>query len=349
MSLRTISICMKVSFLSICMLFFQFAEAQYDFSAIELKLQSAKKELGANAFVMVYKDGKTIYQKGIGEFQIKTQAPIGFASQWLTTALVMTFVDQGKLSLDDRVSKYLPFFTKFSKGYITIRQCLAHLTGIESDPIRSSMLSKSKFESLEEEVETYASKKDIESNPGLEFRYGLTGINIVARVLEVITRRSFDQLMQEKLTRPMMMRNTTFSSMLGAPNPSAGALSSPFDYTNFLSMILNKGMFNGKRILSEKAVADMLTPQTTPAMIKYTPAATAGYNYGMGTWILQTDENGNASVAAAPGMFGTWPLIDLCRGYSVVIFTDGKRNEEKKEIWMEIKKIIDEQIKPICN
>lgn len=49
----------------------------------------------------------------------------------------MTFVDQGKLSLDDKVSRYIPVLTKYSKGYITIRDCLAHLTGIESEPIRS--------------------------------------------------------------------------------------------------------------------------------------------------------------------------------------------------------------------
>jgi CubicO group peptidase (beta-lactamase class C family) len=99
------------------------------------------------------------------------------------------------------------------------------------------------------------SKKDIESNPGLEFRYSNTGFTIAARVLEIISKRSFDQLMQTRITRPLMMRNTTFSSTLDAPDPTSGALSTANDYINFLSMLLNKGMFNGKRILSEKAVA----------------------------------------------------------------------------------------------
>ncbi len=347
MSVKTVATCMKVSFLLISMLFFQVGNAQYDLSAIDQKMEAAKKELGGDAFVMVYKDGKVVYQKGVGEFTAKTQVPIANASQWLTVALVMTFVDEGKLSLDDRISKFLPIFTKYSKGYITIRHCLNHLTGIESDPVRSySQLSKRKYNSLDEEIENFASKKEIESNPGLEFRYDNTGLNIAARVIELITRRSFDQLMQQRITRPLMMRTTNFNNMvLGAPNPSAGAVSSPVDYTSFLSMLLNKGMFNGKQILSEKSVAEMLTSQTTPAMIKYAPKAVTGYNYGFGGWIMQTDENGNASVVASPGMFGTWTMIDKCRGYSFVLFTDGKQSEEKKELVLAIKEIIDSQIK----
>ena len=82
---------------------------------------------------MVYKDGKTVYQKTMGEFNAKTQAPIAAAGNWLTAALVMVFVDQGKVSLDDPVSKYIPSFEKYIKNYVTIRHCLTHTTGIENE------------------------------------------------------------------------------------------------------------------------------------------------------------------------------------------------------------------------
>ncbi|MFK4985511.1 serine hydrolase domain-containing protein, partial [Klebsiella pneumoniae] len=86
--------------------------------------------------VLVYREGKIIYEKNLGDFNTKTQAPIASCSKWLTAALVMVLVDEGKLSLSDKVSKYLPIFAKYSKGYITIKDCLAHLTGIESEPIK---------------------------------------------------------------------------------------------------------------------------------------------------------------------------------------------------------------------
>lgn len=338
--------CLKVSTVLIFMLFFQSVMAQTDFSELDRKLESAKKELGGFVVTLIYKDGKIIYQKAIGaEFNVKSQMPIAASSNWLTAALVMSFVDQGKLSLDDKVSKFIPIFTKYSKGYITIKDCLAHLTGIESE--KGGFFGKKKFATLEEEVIDFASKKEIESNPGLEFRFSNTGMNIAGRILEVLTRRSFEQLMQERITRPLMMRNTSFSSF-DAVNPSSGALSTANDYMNFLSMILNKGMFNGKKILSEKAVEELLTTRTTPAMIRFNPKATEGYNYGFGNWIMESDENGKASQVACPSYTGTWPMIDFSRGYACLIFTKGNTGDEKRDLYMSIKNVIDVQLKPIA-
>jgi CubicO group peptidase (beta-lactamase class C family) len=346
MSEKTLPTCMKVSLFLVFMLFFQSAWCQYNFTAVDQKLEAAKKELGGNVVALVYADNKIVYQKAIGtDFNAKTQAPIASCSKWLTAALVMTFVDEGKLSLNDKVSKFLPIFTKYSKGYITIKDCLSHLTGIQAEPFR--LFGRKKYASLAEEVEEFATKNEIESNPGLAFRYSNIGLNIAGRILEVMTRRSFEQLMQERITRPLMMRNTNFSS-LNSVNPSGGAVSTAADYMNFLVMMLNKGMFNGKRILSEKAIADMQTAQTTPSMIKYTPEVAKGYNYGFGEWILATDENGNATVVASPGLFGTWPMIDKCRQYACIFFTKGLLNDEKKEIYLDLKESIDEQLKSTC-
>ncbi|MEO7530003.1 MAG: serine hydrolase [Sediminibacterium sp.] len=356
MSVNNRSICLKVTTALIFLLFLQFAIAQRKlvqieskFPEVDTKLEAAKKELGGNVVALVYKDGNIIYQKAIGtDFTTKTQAPIANACQWLTAALVMSFVDQGKLSLDDKVSKYIPAFTKFSKGFITIKDCLAHLTGIESEPARlMNLFGRKKYTTLEEEVDEFASKKEIQSNPGLEFRYSNIGLNIVGRVLEVMTRRSFEQLMQERITRPLMMRNTSFASF-SAINPTSGAVSTPSDYMNFLSMILNKGMFNGKQILSEQAITEMQTIRTTPAMMKYSPKPTEGYSYGLGQWIVEADEKGVGTVLTSPGLAGTWPMIDKCRGYALLIFTKGDLNEEKKTIYMDIKAAIDGKIASTC-
>lgn len=348
MSDKSFVSCVKVSTLLFFMLFFQYVTAQPDFSAIDRKLEASKKELGGFVVAMIYKDGKIIYQKNIGaDFNAKSQAPVAAVSQWLTTALVMSFVDQGKLSLDDKVAKYIPLYTKYSKGYITVRDCLAHLTGIESEAGRSSLIGKKKYNSLEEEVNDFAAKKEIQSNPGLEFRFSNTGLNIAGRIIELIGKRGFEQLMGERITRPLMMRSTSFSSF-SAVNPSGGALSSPNDLVNFMSMLLNKGMFNGKRILSEKSIAEMLTARTTPAMIKYTPKETQGYQYGLGQWLLETDGNSNGTVVAAPGFSGTWPMIDFCRGYAFLLFTKGELNEERKDLCMSIRSLLEDNFPAKC-
>ncbi len=337
---------MKVSFFFLCMLFFQSVQAQYDFSAIDRKLEASKKELGGKLVFLLYKDGKVMHQKVIGEdFSAKAQLPIGMSSQWLTAALVMAYVDEGKISLDDKVSKYIPLLNKYSKGYITIKDCLAHLTGMEAQPVKSlkELSNRKKFENLDAEITDFISTREIISNPGLQFRYNAMGPNIAARVLEIISKRGFEQIIAEKITRPMQMRSTNFSNF-DAVNPAGGAQSSGLDYINFLGMLLNKGMYNGKRILSEQAIEQMETARTTSDMIKYAPKSMQGAQFGLGNWILETDVNGKATVVSSPGLFGTWPLIDRCRGYAMVLMTESSVDEDKSKIANEIKAMLDDMI-----
>ena len=339
--------CVKVSAVLVLLLFFQLAMAQYNFGELDQKFSSAKKELSNNAIAMIYKDGKIIYQKTLGEFTAKTQAPVASCSKWLTASLVLSFIDQGKLSLDDKVSTYIPLFSKYSKGYITIRDCLSNMTGLESDESGiKKVFSKNQYKSLEEEVTDFAMKKEIISNPGLEFRYGSIGMDIAARVIEIIGKRGFDQLMQERITRPLLMRSTNFSS-LDAVDPANGAQSSANDYMNFLSMILNKGLFNGKRILSEQAINEMHTLRTNASIIKYAPKPAEGFNYGLGEWIQETDVNGKATVISCSSLNGTWPMIDLCRGYAFMLFTNNIK-ESNRELVFAMKELIEQQIPNNC-
>jgi CubicO group peptidase (beta-lactamase class C family) len=349
MSAKTTSTCLKVSYIIAFMLFFQVSKAQLNFTELGAKLEASKAELGGKAVLLVYKDGKIVFEKSVGEFTPKTQAPIAASTQWLTAALVMSYVDEGKLSLDDKVSKFLPVFSKYSKGYITIRDCITHLTGIEGPSIGSikDMSNPKKFSSLDELVNDIASSKEILSNPGLVFRFNNIGFTIAARVLEVLNKRGFEQMMAERITRPLLMRTTNFFSYT-VINPAGGAQSSAYDYMNFLSMLLNGGLFNGKRILSEAAIETMSKASSTQGMIKESPSIVQGKNYAVGQWILGTDENGKTTTVACPGLFGTWPLIDYCRKYAFLIFTPGDASSEKKELMASFKEIIDNQIISNC-
>jgi CubicO group peptidase (beta-lactamase class C family) len=349
MSAKTTSTCLKVIYIVAFMLFFQVSKAQLNFTELGAKLEASKKELGGKAVLLVYKDGKIVFEKSVGEFTAKTQAPIAASTQWLTAALVMSYVDEGKLSLDEKVSKFLPIFSKYSKGYITIRDCLTHLTGIEGPSIGSikDMSNSKKFSSLDELVNDIASSKEILSNPGLVFRFNNIGFTIAARILEVLNKRGFEQMMAERITRPLLMRSTNFSSYT-VINPAGGAQSSANDYMNFLSMLLNGGVFNGKRILSEAAIETMMKSSSTQGMIKETPVILEGKNYAVGQWILGTDVNGKTTTVACPGLFGTWPLIDYCRKYAFLIFTPGDASSEKKELMASFKEIIDNQIISNC-
>lgn len=341
-------ICLKSSLLGALLLMLQPGFGQYNWAELDQELQSRQKLLGTNVVTMIWKGDSLIYKKEMGDFNTKTQAPIASCSKWLTAALAMQFVDEGKISLDDPVVKYIPVFEKYFKSYISIRQCLSHMTGIDDESgLLKKLMQRKKYASLEEEVNAFAAR-EIRANAGTDFWYGNIGLNIVGRVLEIVSRKKFDQLIKQKLLNPLGMRKTSFSTMDGSVvNPSGGASSTAEDYMKFMVMLMNKGKHNGQQILSEEAVRQLMQVQTKPTQIKYAPKAAQGFNYALGSWVIE-EKDGIAGTLSSPGLFGTWPMIDFCRGYAYIVFVKNLLGDERADAHMEIKKIIDKQLGGSC-
>ena len=359
MSLKIRFYCLKFSLFIVPLLIFQTINAQkkekplvskYDLSGLDKILEEKQSLIGKDYVVLIWKKDDTLtYKKEVGEYKSKTIAPIASCSKWLTAALVMQFVDEGKISLDDPVVQYIPVFEKYMKKFVTIRHCLSHMTGIEDDDkFLKKILQRKKFKSLDEEVEAFAAK-EIRSNAGTDFWYGNIGLNIAAKVLEVVSKRKFDVLIKQKLFTPLGMRQTTFTELDGGLyNPSGGARSTADDYMKFLVMLMNKGKYNGKQVLSEASVEEMMKIQTVNVPKRYVPKAAEGFNYALGSWVVE-EKDGLATAVASPGLFGTWPMIDFCRGYAYILFVKNYLGEERANAHLEIKRVIDEQIKGECN
>lgn len=352
MSYKPLSACMKVILFFTLLLQLQPSFAQYNWNDLERELQVNQKQLGTDAMVMIWKNDSLIYQKEMGTFNAKTVAPVASASKWLTAALIMKLAEEGKFSLDDKVVRYIPELDKYFKGYITIRQCLSHMTGIEDEGnLLKKMFQRKKFNTLEEEISSFAAR-DIRANPGKDFWYGNIGLNIAARVAEVVTKRKFDALIKQKLFTPLGMKKSTFSNLDGsAVNPSAGAKSTAEDYMRFLVMLLNNGTLNGIQYLTAESVSMMREIQNDKVPEAYAPESSKGFKYALGSWASDGKSVGNkimANVLASPGLFGTWPMIDYCRGYAYLVFVKDLLNEEKAKIHLDVKNIIDKQMKTEC-
>lgn len=340
--------CLKYTLVLSLLLVCLAVKSQYNFETIDNLLIKNKRLLGNDLVVLVYKDGKMVYQKMLGDCTLKTQAAMASSSKWLTAALVMTYVDEGKLSLDERISNYIPIFETYSKGYITLRQCLSNLTGIADTKGIGKILENKKFESLQDKVNSIA-KKEIAANAGKAFFYGNIGYDIAARVVEIVGKKPFETLIKKRIFTPLLMSHSTFSGESDLVSAGSGALSTPIDYMNFLTMLLDKGMFKGQRILSGAAVAEMATIQNKNVPIKFTPAIAEGFDFGLGEWIQETDANGLGTTVGFPSLFGSWPFIDNCRGYACMIFAKNSVGDQKKELYTQLKKAIDEQINSTCN
>lgn len=316
--------CLKFILLPVFVLFFQVLRAQ-NLSNLDEIMEQKNKVFGGKMAIVVWKD-TILYAKAVGEdMTVNTQVPAGCATAWLTAALVMTFVDQGKISLDDPVAKYLPIYEKYAKAYLTIRHCLANTTGLEDAKGGvEKFFQKNKFASLEEQVNSFASSREIINNPGEVFNYNNIGTNIAARVIEVVGKRSVDRLMTERIFRPLGMKKSTLTSDV-AINPFSGALVSTADYVKFMAMLLNKGIGNNKKILSEESVAELFKIQTGGAKIGFVPKGLEGYNYGLGNWT----PDGNTHTS--PGLSGGWPYINIQKKYACMIWGIPKEKKEKDD------------------
>jgi len=345
------------------------AKAQNKFSKIDTWLAANTAQMGGRSFLVIYKNGHIVYASGkndmsgmqkmvaqmiakrtgkplnIEDYTITTRQPIASCSKWLSAALVMTFVEEGKLKLDDTVGKYLPALTKSGKGNITIEECLSHRTAIKAPLLKDDLAEMRAEQNMDDAIKDIAAMP-MEGKPGTVFRYSNVGLQIAGAIIEKIGGKSFEDLFEQRIANPLNMKNTDFGHAKVAL-PAGGGNSTPEDYINFLTMILNKGMFNGKRILSEKSISlmqiDRIAANNTT--VAYSPAEAGDVGYGFGEWVNKgASLNTPAIVVTSPGLFGSYPLVDNNKQYTAFLMTFYLKSDGKQKRYQELKQLIDEAI-----
>lgn len=244
----------------------------------------------------------------------------------ITAAAVMIAVDDGKLKLDDPVSKYIPSFkeTKVKGGAkpareITVRHCLTHTNGLESDQRNTGTLA---------ETADRLASTELAFEPGAKWLYG-PGLSVAARVLEVATSLPYERFVTERILQPLQMKETTFrpdeamknrlahlyqptedkkniepgqhwlfeNSPADIPNPSGGLFSTASDLVRFYQMVLNGGQLQGERIISTKSAREMTSLQTGEL-------ATVALGVGWGLGFSYVPYPRGANISLSPGSYG---------------------------------------------
>jgi CubicO group peptidase (beta-lactamase class C family) len=163
----------------------------------------------------------------------------------------------------------------------------------------------------------------------------------------VVTKKKFDMLAQQKLFRPLGMRQTTFTTLdASAIDPSDGARSTAGDLIRFMTMLLNGGMYKEQRILTEASVKEIRKIHEATAL-NNAPAEVNGFQYALGLWAPE-QSGGEASVLNAPSFGGTIPVVDFCRGYSFVYVLKDLKDDQKASAYYEIKGLLDGKFSKKC-
>lgn len=302
----------------------------WDFSELNMELDSWEKVKYYSAFSMIIvKDGETIFQRSSNGHTPHTAEYVMSAGKWYMAACVMTLVDDGKLSLDDEVGKWIPEYRNDPKGKATLSQLLSHTAGY---PAYQPKITDD-YQTLQESVAALL-PLPLESGPGTEWNYGGLSMQVAGHMAEVASGMSWEELWQAKMTEPLKMSETSWLPVdkNHAPKLAGGVRTSLHDCSNFMMMLIQNGVFDGKRILSKDAIIEMGRDQVKDANFKTGGLETfvkvqCGGNhhgiYGLGHWREKVDESNKVLIESSPGWSGTYPWIDHENNLFGIFFGDG--------------------------
>lgn len=284
--------------------------------------QWVDKHYYTGASLWVVKDGELLCEKYFGDANPGSVVYIASSGKWLAAAAIAAVVDEGRLSWDDPASKWIPELDH-AMGRATLRQLLSHTAGYPA--YQPADKPTDNYQTLAESVKQLIPLKP-ENQPGERFQYGGLAMQVAGRMAELATGKEWEALFQEKIARPLAMKNTHFTPVDNqagghAPMLAGGARSTLRDYANFLEMIARDGEFRGRRVLSKEVVREMQADQVRGAHVdvaaEYVSRAHGAQHtavYGLGEWREELDPKGKALLISSPSWAGTYPWIDKTTG-----------------------------------
>lgn len=294
--------------------------------AVDASLESRIDRVGLDgAGLLVVIDGTELRNRAYGAYTPETAVPIASASKWLTAATMMTLVDEGRVSLDDSVSTWLPAFDG-TTGKATIAQLLSHTSGIEQAPCIWDPRT-----TLADCVDSIASRRAA-YEPGTRFEYGNTSYSVAGRIIEVASGQSFEEAFATRIAGPVGMVATRFTagSRSPTPVPAASAESTLRDYGRFVRMLSGDGVIDGRRVLSAESVHAMEADAVRGIDTSRDGAVrTTGIpTYGFGVWRDVTGTDDSSAIGSGNGAYGFYPWIDRARnGYGVLLVFDQRGSD----------------------
>jgi CubicO group peptidase (beta-lactamase class C family) len=276
--------------------------------------------------VIADRTGNVHYKNLLGYADVEEKKPISEENVfWIASmtkmfagASVMMLVDEDKVSLDDPVTKYIPQLNKWMvveekdqshvllkppRRPVTLRHVLSHtsglagtselqqVTGSDSTPLKARALS--------------SVTGPLQWQPGDKYAYGNQGMNVAARVVEVVSGMPYEEFLQRRFFAPLGMTETTFwpteaqvARLAGAygpnkqkngyargglgfltrplserarryPEAGGGLFSTTHDVLRYGLMLVNDGELDGKRYLSHAAMEELRKEQTGKTKVNY--------------------------------------------------------------------------------
>jgi len=294
----------------------------------------------------IVENGKVIYAKGFGVAKLGDDKPItskslfhmGSVTKPFVATAIMQLVERGKINLDARVTKYLPYFRLKDERFaaITVRQLLGHTSGMP-DVENDAGYHWDKPEYDDGALERYVrslSNLSLISAPGEKFQYSNIAFEVLGDVIAKVSGESFESYVRRNILKPLGMKHSTLlireanRKLLTTPHvqgesgvtvskvfpynrahaPSSTLYSNIDDMNRWAMTNLNRGELNGKRILKASSYDLLWKPQAVVETVR---------KAGLG-WFL-SQRNGHQLLTHLGADVGFNSLIVLAPDNSISI------------------------------
>ena len=334
------------------------------------------------AELLVIQDRRTVLHEAFGLLDkdlglpMKTDTLFNLRSMTkpLTGAAIQLLIEEGLLTLDDRVVDHLAAFSRPSTGAITVEDLLTHRSGL---PL-SILFGVDEYESLRE-MATAAAEAGPDFHPGSRFAYSDAGIDVLGALIESVSGQPLHTFVTERILAPLGMSDTFYYIAATAEDERAGRIAplyvtqgtgwirvwtpdeplypfawgsqtlygTPSDYARFLAMWLDHGEWADQRVLAAESVERMLEPVSIMSGLgTQDPFPTGFYSltaaYGQ-TATLHVPEDGSPRSAVVIGHSGSdgtigwaWPERDLI----ILFFTQSRGSGAAIDLEAEIDRLL---------
>ena len=328
--------------------------------------------------ICVRQRGATVFSRGFGQADLETATPmtpttvcrIGSVSKQFTAAGILLLAQDGKLSLDDPLSRFIPDFPNAER--LSIRRLLSHTTGLgnyteTTPPELIWQLARTDRDSAQMLQLMRLSGANLLFEPGTNYRYSNTGYVLLGIVIEKLSGLSYRDFMRERLFTPLGLSRTAVDDVAEVvPNRAAGYTDDPkaasgFDNASFTSMTYPGGAgalrstcedlcawhaaLLGGKALQPAMLQAMLTPITlNDGSLPQQTNRKAAVRYGFGIGVNPVD--GRAAVSHGGSIQGFGSFLETLQAERVtmamIINTDGgaKAPASFGPSWAELQKLL---------
>ena len=316
--------------------------------------QALKQTKSTSASIALVSNGKTVWSQTFGRVNPAGEKPsattrygIGSVSKVLTAMAVMKLVDQGKISLDAPVARYVPDFSMRSPQYkqITVRMLLNHSAGLPGADL-AGLTSYKPIPSYVEGVLDGLANSHLKTTPGAMNVYCNDCFSLAGVVVERVSGMPLQDYVTSNILKPLRMNHSNYQTSVPAPGTVApvieggkvqpieimnafatgGLVSTSDDMAQLAKVFTGDGVVAGKRILSSSAIRQMSLDQTTTTLRVGHPGI---IRYGLGWDNVQDPALKSAGVLGwtkngATGDYHAAFVIAPDQGLAVVVEGAGK-------------------------